>query len=145
MPVVQEGRRGQAYQYDTVACIQWLIERQCGGGEGKVLDLHMERARLAHHQANKTKLEEALLSGEVVRTEEVLIVWNGLISAARAKLLAIPQKLAHRIIHAETPTEARLWLKEAIEGALNSLGRSGLPAKVERTLDDRSRGLDSSA
>ena len=58
------------------------------------LDLTQERARLAILQQQKIELEIAELRGELVRVEKVEEQWIGTLAAMRAKLLALPAKLA---------------------------------------------------
>lgn len=143
MPCQSAGRRGQPGRYDTVACINWVITRKCGDKEA--LDLNAERARLAHHQADKTALEAAALKGELVRTLDVLEVWRAMAGAARAKLLSLPRKLAGVVIHAETPAEAEKALQAAVYEALDELSRSGLPRSTERALESSGARLDATA
>ena len=88
-------------------------------------DLTEERARLAHHQANKTALEEAEKSGELVSTEKVLNMWVKQIAAVRAKLLSIPNKLAPV---SAIETEAHViedLLTDSLHEALNELTETG--------------------
>lgn len=143
MPCEEKGRRGQTSRYDTVACINWWGTRLAG--EDKALDLNLERARLAHHQANKTQVEESLLKGELVRTLDVIEVWSALYSSARAKLLALPRKLAAILIHAETQDEAEAGAEKEITAILGELSRSGLPRKVERIMQASGARLDTPA
>lgn len=143
MPCVTVGGRGRPGQYDTVKVIQWFVAWQAGDKE--LLDLNEERARLAHHQANKTALEGAVLKGELVRTLDVLEVWQGMIGSARARFLALPRKLAAIVIHAETASEAEKALQAEIHQGLEELGRSGLPRATERALESSGARLEAAA
>ena len=143
MPCESPGKRGTPGQYDTVACIDWVINRRLGTPDA--LDLNEERARLAHHQADKTALEARVLKGELVRTLDVLEVWQSMAGAARAKLLAIPRKLAGTIVYAKTPAEAEKALSTAIAEALDELARSGLPRATERALESSGARLETAA
>ncbi len=143
MPYLTAGARGKPGQYDTAACINWLIARRLG--DDKPLDLNVERARLAHHQADKTALEARALKGELVRTLDALELWQATIAAARAKFLSLPRKMAAQVIHAETPAEVEEALQQAITEALAELGRSGLPRATERALESSGASLDTPA
>ncbi len=143
MPCIDSGKRGQAAEYNAPACLQWLIARQCG--EDQALDLNLERARLAHHQANKTAVEESILKGEVVRTLDVIEVWAAMVGAARAKLLGLPRKLAATVIHAESFEEAESATAKEIRAILEELGGSGLPRQVERMLEASGARLETAS
>ncbi len=143
MPCENPGKRGQEAQYDAPACLKWLIARQCG--DDKALDLNLERARLAHHQANKTAVEEALLKGEVVRTLDVIAIWAAMIGSCRAKFLALPRKLAATTLHAESFEEAESGAAKEIRQALDELSGSGLPRATERMLEASGARLEASA
>ena len=144
MPVERTGARGVEWQYDTVAVSRWLIERQSGGGD-EALDLAQERARLAHHQANKTALEEGLLRGEIIRTTDVLQAWQHQIGAARAKLLLIPGKLATLVNSGKSFSETKGEAERLVRETLAELEGSGLPASLERALGDSLPGLETAA
>ncbi len=143
MPCEDKGNRGREAQYNAPACLQWLMARQCG--EDKALDLNLERARLAHHQANKTAVEESILKGEVVRTLDVIEVWSAMIGAARAKLLGLPRKLAATVIHAESFEEAESQTAKEIRSILEELSGSGLPRATERMLEASGARLETAA
>ena len=144
MPVEVTGSRGQQYQYDTAKVIKWLIQRQTGD-EAAQLDLAAERARLAHHQANKTRIEEELLSGAIVKTVDVLQAWQGMIGAARAKLLNLPGKLAVEVTHAESIEKAQEASERLVREALAELEGRGLPPALERALGDSLADLEAAA
>ena len=87
------------------------------------LELSAERARLAHHQANKTSLEEASMREELIPAKDVQETWSNLISNARARLLALPSKSAHLVLAAETYLEAEDILKQQVYEALEELAK----------------------
>jgi len=60
-----------------------------GGDEG-ALDLTHESARLKKAQADKTELEVLVVRGELIPAEDVAGAWADMVSAMRAKLLAMP-------------------------------------------------------
>lgn len=65
------------------------------------IDLSSERAKLAVLQQEKLTLEIAELRGSLVRTEEVEERWSDAMATMRAKLLALPTKLAIAVAPAE--------------------------------------------
>lgn len=86
--------------------------------DGDTYDLTQERARLAHHQANKAALEAEAFSGKLVPIESVADVVGEEYANVRAKLLAIPTKAAPQIVGLSTiATKARLddLVREVLE------------------------------
>ena len=53
-----------------------------------------ERARLTHHQANKTELEHRVLKGDLIPSNEVSRVWGDMVTKFRSKMLALPGRLS---------------------------------------------------
>ena len=85
------------------------------------LDLSKERARLAHHQANKTSLEEDTLRKRLLAADEVAQTWTEMVGAARAKLLAMPQRIAQIAIAGNTIREIEESVRNEVYGALSEL------------------------
>lgn len=114
------GRMGHSGEYDDV------------------YDLTAERARLAHHQANKTELEEKVLREDLVPSDDVFELLETVISNARAKLLTLPVKVAQVAIHAkdlkEIESDVQVLIHEALEELSQSNGTSGNSRKGARRL-----------
>ena len=76
----------------------WLLSdfrRGLGiGDDAKVYDYEGERARLTHHQANVAAMDDQVKSGKLIPAELVLTAWSGRVASARAKLLALPSRIA---------------------------------------------------
>ena len=79
LPVLQVGGRGQSHTYDTVAVIQWVINREIaqriGGqdadGENSGFDKDVELGRVRHHEANILEMDEAVRRGTLAEVEEI--------------------------------------------------------------------------
>lgn len=125
LPIKLEAQRGQSHQYDTEDAINWLIRREIGkltvDDQGRVHDYEAERARLTHHQANKTELEESVLRGSLIPAETVERVQGDMVSAFRSKILSIPTKAAHALIGLEELAEAKDVLQQYLFEALKEL------------------------
>jgi|GEM_PF-5479496 len=100
---------------------QWLIEdfrRGLGiGNDGQVYDYEGERARLTHHQANVASLDEQTKTGKLIPAELVLSTWTNKVSDARAKLLALPTRIASACAGRSAPDieiESRKIVYEAL-------------------------------
>lgn len=113
----QKGKKG-ARLYESTEALPMLY---LAPGEHDTYDLTQERARLAHHQANKAAIEEEVYRGEYARIEDVAELVGGEYSNVRVKLLAIPVKLAPRILGLDDPATARALLEDSITEALEEL------------------------
>ena len=87
------------------------------------LELSAERARLAHHQANKTSLEEASMREALIPADEVQEAWEGMIANARSSLLALPSKSAHLVMAADSFPQVEEILKDQVYEALDELAK----------------------
>lgn len=82
------------------------------------LELNAERARLAHHQANKAELDEQEVRGDLIRAEDVTRSVSDAFRRVRARLLSLPTKLTPIVIGSTDTVE----VKDAIEaGVLEAL------------------------
>jgi len=102
-----------------------LREEAAGRGSNGDYELTEERARLAHHQANKTALEEEVLKGDLIPADEVFAKWEKMVSSFRAKMLAMPTKTSHLLINISDFGEAENILKTHIYEALKELSNEG--------------------
>ena len=89
-------------------------------GDGDTYDLTQERARLAHHQANKADLECEVLRANLIEVELVSDIIGGEYATVRAKLLAMPSKAAPLMVGLDT-NAIHGQLQELINEALEEL------------------------
>ena len=91
LPPAFEATKGKRVdrRYKLAAVVAHLYARERTG-----LDLNDERAKLAVLQQEKLQLEIAELRGDLVRASEVESRWQEVLATMRAKLLALPSKLA---------------------------------------------------
>lgn len=122
LPIAFDGVKGQQNRYETADVIEWLIDRAVGHGqESDSFDLDSERARLAHHQANKTALEEKVLAGKLIPQQTVEDVWGSMISSFRSRVLSIPTKAAHEFVGLHELNIAQELMKKHLYEALTEL------------------------
>jgi phage terminase Nu1 subunit (DNA packaging protein) len=119
-------KRGRQYVFVLRDVLAWKEEQRRLAAED--LELTQERARLARAQTEKTELEVRRLKGELIPRQEVERAWGNMIAAFRARMVAIPTKLAPRVSGA-TPVEAKALLEEAIHEALAELAAGRAPAE----------------
>ncbi len=87
-------------------------------GDGEFSD---QRERLAAAQAEKVETENAVRRGELAVMSDVQRVWADHISAARAKLLAIPVKLAPQLTGIHEPNVIAAAIRADVTAALAEL------------------------
>jgi len=112
-------------KHDLDACrVAYLAHlREVAAGRSAAygdLDLASERARLAAAQAMKVERENKIADGLYLEVAVVHRLVTGSFARVRAKLLALPSKLAP-LVAATTPAKAAAILKNDIYAALNEL------------------------
>jgi len=109
--------QGTSYLYKTVDALALLY----GATRSEELDYQAERARLTHHQANKTELEEQVLRGELVPSSAIESLLSNIFTAFRAKLLGLPTKAAPQLVIMADPVEAETLIRAFLYEALDEL------------------------
>ena len=116
--IIEKAERGKFDLIGTVhGYIRFLRDRlkaQDGGSE----DLMRSRASIASTKATLAEINLKQVRGELVPADEVLNAFVAQILSAKARLLAIPAKLAHRIVNVKNVAEAETLIREAIHEAL---------------------------
>jgi phage terminase Nu1 subunit (DNA packaging protein) len=100
-------------------------------------DLQKELTRLRRAQADKTELEVKEYRGELHRAEDVEDVWTEMLSNFRARILAVPTKLAPQILGIEDLKEMQKALKDAVYEALQELSEYDPDRIAERARKKR--------
>ena len=113
-------------KYDLIGCtrayIKYLQERATGR-DIEPQDAYLERARLLKAQADKIELEVKSMNGEVVPSDQVELLWSGLVASFRLRMLAMPSRCALRVMNLKTYPEVEQCLKEHVYEALIELSR----------------------
>lgn len=107
--------------YDIPACVQTYYYNEFIGNEDDELDGKYERARKAKAEADRIEFDLEIKQGKYVETELVEHILTGIISNCRAKLLALPRKLAPTVSTAQSPNEVEEILTDGINEALDEL------------------------
>lgn len=102
-------------------------------------DLARERALLARAQREGHAMKNAVLRGELLPVDDVEAVVGAVLDATRAKLLALPTKLAPRCVGLEGLAEARDVLTGGVHDALDDL--SATPVVVASAADRARRRI----
>ncbi len=112
-------REGSADTWDSVAALEAIygieVER------ASELDLTAERAALAKAQRIRIETEQAVRAGELVEVEAVAEQWSAQIHACRARLLALPHRLAPRLVNLDSQADIAAQLRREVHDALREL------------------------
>ncbi len=144
--VIPRAGRGD---YPLWACILAYCERlreqaagrAAGDDEGGPPDLIRERALLARAQREGQDMKNAVLRGDLLPVDDVEAVFGAVLDATRAKLLALPTKLAPRWAEATGLNAARDALTDGIHEALEELSSTPVLVVVAADRARRRSGL----
>lgn len=123
-------REGKALLLETRDALPLCYQIQTAE---KKFDLEEERARLAHHQANREAMREAADRGEYIPADVVKQYGAAAMTATKTKLLSIASKLRGRF--PEAPKELIDMVADLHKEALRELGEGGLHAELRRRLE----------
>ena len=115
-------------KYNLPACIQWRIARAGGGGETKESD-SKDGEWLEEYRKQKAKiarLELRRLRGDLVPAGDAELVIREAVGAAKASFLAMPRKLAARLVGKE-PREIEAEMTDEIREILTRLANRKMP------------------
>lgn len=130
--IIVRASRG-LYDHDAsvTGYVRYLQEGNSGAasaatadGDGEEVsgdDYHRHRARLYKARADAAELEAQLLRGKLHEAAKVEKVWDGMIAASRAKLLALPRKSAGKVLGLANIAEVEAILEENVHEALHEL------------------------
>lgn len=126
MPVIKTGGRGQGNKYDTKKVIDWLAKREVKkikrGSDGQYRDLSHEKARLTHHRANRTDLDEQKVKKDLIPAETVENFLSNMKKTASANFLSIPTDAAPQVVNLSNANEIKAVLTKTINDSLKKLG-----------------------
>lgn len=122
----QPRREGRSNRYPAAACIAWFLEYRIGqrigeSDDGETLDLQQEKARLAKVQRERQALLLARERGELVAVEAVADGVGSEYDRVRARVLALPAKLAPIIAIESDIDVCRYLIEREVHAALLEL------------------------
>lgn len=115
-------------KYNLPACLQWRIARAGGGGESKENE-SKDGEWLEEYRKQKAKiarLELRRLRGDLVPAGDAELVIREAVGAAKASFLAMPRKLAARLVGKE-PREIEAEMTDEIREILMRLSKRKMP------------------
>lgn len=119
--------------YDPAAVGAWLRARIAADfgvtQDGRVYNFEAERARKAFHDADLAEMEAAEKRGELIRADDVLKQWTDVLASVRAKLLALPTKLAARTAPPDRLTVVEAEARKIVHEALTEMASGMEPTE----------------
>ncbi|MBL4791326.1 MAG: hypothetical protein JKY60_20540 [Kordiimonadaceae bacterium] len=94
-------KEGRFYKFEVAAVVRWREEyvrglrKVCRESQGEFKLEHSERVQ--KERADKLAMENDVLRGELAPVAEMQAIWAEYVAAAKAKLLAMPPKLAKEL------------------------------------------------
>lgn len=103
--------------------IAYKLRTQADGMEKSTAaeDYELHRARLYKARADAAEIDAALRLGEVIHGEIAEELWTSMIMKMRARMLAIPGKLAPVVVESCTPRDAFKLMQDEIHEALQNI------------------------
>ena len=126
-------QQGKNVVFTVRAVSDWLRGRDSASNDA--LDLSQERAKLTKLQAEKATLELEQQRGNLIPMELVIEGWQGLLANARAKLLALPPKVAAQVLGMESYVEVEHVIRDIIYEALDELAGDVVPKEYQKRLE----------
>ena len=118
--IIPKSERGRYHLAEAVqGYIRYLQERSIGSVSA--IDYHVEKARLVKLQADRADAELQELLCSLVSADEVSDAWAKLLVNVKAKMLAIPTKLAPQVAHLNDHAAVKVLLDEQIREILLEL------------------------
>lgn len=137
MPVAERGGRGRESRYDLAAVVEWQVERRVqarGGGAGGPLSLADERAKLTRLQSMRAAMELKAKQRDLLPRDQVVREGKAFVLATKAKLLALPRRIAQAGLIA---VEQQPAVADVIREALEEMARWSDALDLETVIAER--------
>lgn len=121
-------------RYPLIGAVQGYItylQARALGGDAAPSDVYAERGRLTRANADLAEFQVQELRGSLIRSRAVAEHWTGMVASMRAKLLALPSKLAGAIAPPDKMQAAQESAQALVYEALNEIAGDGLPQERE--------------
>lgn len=125
--------------YDAAVAVPAVCAylRKSSAGVPTSAEADADRARIIAAKAEMAEMELARQKGELWRKDHVIYVFGGQMTLTRARLLAIPTRVAPQLLGCQTVAEIAAKVQNEVHDALNELSEP-------RALDDIARQTDAS-
>lgn len=115
-------KEGRSHLYETKEALPAVY----GAGDGAPrLDASQEKAMLDRERRKGLELANGKLEGSLLPADEVAEVWAHQVSIAKSHFLALPSRIAPRLLRCSTLRDAEAALRDEIHGILLELSSGG--------------------
>ena len=119
-------------EYDAVRCMFWYLgkvrrmvsHKETENADGSASGIRSERKRLLKVQADREELELAQIQGRLVTLEDWEKATADIVAAAKARLLAVPARVAPRVLGETSRVLVQGIIEKEIKEALQALGEA---------------------
>ena len=111
-------------------------------GPGDTLDLTAERARFAAAQADDREMKNDIARGDQITVAEFHLMVTSAFARVRAKMLALPSKMAPLVVGAKNAAEAQAMLRDVVHDALDELEATTAAGVSEDGIEGGEKGED---
>ncbi len=139
-------------QYEIGPCMAWYIrylqaalEKRGPNVNPDTPDLLAEKTRLAREQGDKLAIENAISRGELVYLDDVVNTWADHISSAKAKLLAMPTKLAPQLVNQTNANIIAGRIREEVDNSLVELAQDTSHVERIESIEPSGENVESAA
>ena len=137
---IPKAERGK---YDLVGAVRGYIKHlraMAQAGDSGAEDYSAQRARLTRARADMAEMEREQLRKELIPADDIEGAWLAVTGIMRSRLLAIPAKLAPRMIAIKDANAAREIIEAQVHDALKEL--AGVTIEVSPPLRSSDAGAD---
>ena len=113
-------------KYDLVGCVQGYIgylQARAFGKDTGTVDMYAERGRLLRLQADRAQMELDMMRARLISADEAEELWASLLATFRARMLAVPTRAAHLVLHLKEFIAIEQQLRDLVRDALTELAR----------------------
>ena len=114
--VPHDGKEGRYKAWHMTTVLAAMAD-----GPGDTLDLTAERARFAAAQADDREMKNDLARGDQITVAEFHLMVTSAFARVRAKMLALPSKMAPLVAPVMEPAKAQGILRDTVHAALDEL------------------------
>lgn len=118
MPVTVHGGPGVSGEYDSVACVRWLVEREVR----KVQGPETPKDRLSRLQGDDLEMKLARERGQLIPATAVEPAMRAAIVTARERIRSEPARIA-ALLEGKNRSERESMLRELFDEVMTKLSR----------------------
>jgi phage terminase Nu1 subunit (DNA packaging protein) len=117
-PVVERGSGRREYKFNSAEVIRWVLAREASPGRGQTDD---SRRRYTLAAAELKEFQLAEKRGSMISVEDVAPIVADELANVRSRLLAIPDRVAPKIVGMTDPAAIETALRDEVIAALTEL------------------------